>query len=237
MRRRPARLRSPAPPSRRRAAGAWPWRRRARPRPPPRRACLRSSGKFPLPGVRPLDAAKDVHRDPWVDRELAAVLDGGGEQAVEPAVVPGFRLDGAGVAGHAERAPVLPGLVAEAVVAGPGTVLERRLLRVQAPLGVAGLLTADVEPRPGHRRETGHEEPGPGAVLVGQHEERVVVALSRAAAEDVGVHLLDRPEQLARLVDEVGAEVEQDPATAGDARGRLPVPRALRLPPLEAGLG
>ena len=48
--------------------------------------------------------------------------------------------------------------------------------------------------------------------LVAQRHEGVVVARRSPAVVDLGVDVAHRAEQLQRLVDQVGAEVEQDPA-------------------------
>lgn len=91
-----------------------------------------------------------------------------------------------------------------------------------------------MEPRAELRRERVHPQMRDGAGLVPQRDERVVVGqAARAVRGELGAGLSDRAEQLHGLVDEVGAEVEEDAAALGSRGFGFPARTDRGLVPFE----
>lgn len=124
-----------------------------------------------------------------------------------------------------------------ALGAGAQALAQCGLLRVQAVLDVARPAAQHPEARAQHGGGGAHPQMGADAAGVGEGEEGVVVGLRGWTADvGLGVDGDDRAEQGQRLVDEVAAEVVEEPAQLRRVAGLAPAALGLRAPALEAGL-
>ena len=104
-------------------------------------------------------------------------------------------------------------------------------------LHIGGAVTEDAKPRAAVAGQSAHPEMGAHPAGVLERDEVVVVHLCSSAADlELGVDGLHWPEELNRLIGEMAAEIEEQPACLVGVCSLPPAGTDLGAPALEPGL-